>query len=290
MRRHQLLLIQAGAPTLDAIQILVDLVRAVEGDLHQGAGGQGVERDGCEAVVQDVLARLVARGHEAHVRRVEPQLRDGLDHVHDRRTAADADVARGGVEVVRHGAVGGVAFGGFDVHGGGVGVGGRKEGGGGGGGEGGIGEAGIGDGVLGAPKGKLLGGGKAAVRIMCASVSGLIILRGGVRGGGDGPEERRSEGKAGQLQHQSMAMGVVFWSIRSVSLNGWCCVREEVFHQFVLLEGPFLSPRQVPPAVLGASASASLRITPSLHGNCSVRSLARPMNFKLNIRVAKIHE
>ena len=133
MRRDQLLLVQAGAPALDAVQVLVDLVRAVEGDLHQRAGRQRVEGDRREAVGQDVLPRLVARRHEADGRRVDAQLGDGLHHVHDRRAGPDPNVPRRGVEVLRHGALGGVALRGLDVHGGGQG----KRGGGDGGGEGG---------------------------------------------------------------------------------------------------------------------------------------------------------
>lgn len=117
MRRHQLLLVQTGAAALDAVQILVDLVRAIEGDFHQHVARQRVECDGRQAVVQDVLPRLVASRHEADGAGVDAQRRDGFDDVHDCGARADADVFGSGVEVVVHGADGGVALCSLYVHG-----------------------------------------------------------------------------------------------------------------------------------------------------------------------------
>ena len=117
MRRDQLLLVQTGAAALDAIEVLVDLVGAVEGNLHERVRWKRVEGDGGEAVVQDVLPRLVARGDEADGGGVDAEGGDGLDDVDDRGPGADADVFGGGVEVVVHRADGGVAFRGLDVHG-----------------------------------------------------------------------------------------------------------------------------------------------------------------------------
>lgn len=64
----------------------------------------------------DVLPRLIPSGHEADAGCVVVEGYDGFEHVHDCRAAADADVGGRGGEVVAYGEVGGVAFGGFDVH------------------------------------------------------------------------------------------------------------------------------------------------------------------------------
>ena len=115
MCRHQLLLIQTRTPALDTIQILVDLVRTVKCHIQQHALGQRVEGDGRQTRFDNDLAGLVARGHEADLRRVAVEGLDGFDDEHDCAAGANADEAGGEGEVVCYGAKGGVAFRGFDV-------------------------------------------------------------------------------------------------------------------------------------------------------------------------------
>ena len=115
MRSHQFLLVQACAAALYAIQVIVDLVRAVEGDVEEGVGGKGVEGDGGEARADDDLAGLVAGGHETDGLRGDVEGADGVYDVDDCRAGADANVGEGGGEVVCDCADGGGAFGGFDV-------------------------------------------------------------------------------------------------------------------------------------------------------------------------------
>ena len=122
VRRHQLFLIETRAPALDAIQFLIHLVCAVEGDVDQCVWWQGVEFDVPQPGRVEYLPRLVACGHEEGVREVvaRGQGADGVDDVDDCAAAADPDVGWGQREVVCDGADGGGAFGGFDcVEGGG---------------------------------------------------------------------------------------------------------------------------------------------------------------------------
>lgn len=119
--RHQLLLEKTRTTPLDAVELCVDLVRAVEGDVEDGVLGEAVEGDGGQTGLDDDLARLVARGDEADGG-VGGELLDGVDDVDDGGAGADADVGGRGVEVVFDGLLGGCALGGLDgcvAHGGG---------------------------------------------------------------------------------------------------------------------------------------------------------------------------
>lgn len=109
----QLLLEEAGAAALYAVELGVDLVCAVEGDVEHGVVGEGVEGHGGQAGFDDDLARLVAGGDEADGG-VGGDLFYGFDDVDDGGAGADADVGGRGVEVVLDGLLGGGAFGGLD--------------------------------------------------------------------------------------------------------------------------------------------------------------------------------
>lgn len=163
----ELLLEEAGAAALYAVELGVDLVGAVEGDVEDGVFGEAVEGDRGEARFDDDLARLVARGDEADGGVVGDFL-DGLDDVDDGGAGADADVGGGRVEVVLDGLLGGGALRRLD---GGVGHG----GGGGRGGAGGAGVRGRGEGSGGATRGE--------------------TARGRIAGGGAGGRESRGRGQ-----------------------------------------------------------------------------------------------
>jgi len=90
--RHQLLLIQTRASSLDAVQILVDLVRAIERHVQQDVVGEAIEGDGGEAVFENILPGLIAGGDEADAGGVVVERDDGFEHVDDGGAAADADV------------------------------------------------------------------------------------------------------------------------------------------------------------------------------------------------------
>lgn len=114
-RGHELLLEEAGAAALDAVELGVDLVGAVEADVQHGVAGQRVEGDGHQAGLLDDLARVPAGRHEpVHValgRRVGlEEVLDGFDAVDDGAAAADADEAVLAAEVVLDGAEGGLAL------------------------------------------------------------------------------------------------------------------------------------------------------------------------------------
>lgn len=109
-------MVETGSAALDAIEILVDFVRAVKGHVDEGVFGQRVEFDVFELGLDDHLAGLVPGGNEVDLRdAVVLQGLDGFDDVDDGAAGPDAHVLGRGVEVVRHGAAGGVAFGRFDV-------------------------------------------------------------------------------------------------------------------------------------------------------------------------------
>ena len=91
--RNQFLLEQAGAAALDAIEVLVDLVGAVERHVQHRVLGQRVERDGRQPSFRNHLPRLVPRRHEADVR-VRAAFFDRLDHVDDGCAGPDAYVCR----------------------------------------------------------------------------------------------------------------------------------------------------------------------------------------------------
>ena len=91
--RNQLLLEQAGAAALDAVEVLVDLVGAVERHVQHRVLGQRVERDGRQPGFHNHLPRLIPRRHEADVR-VRAALFDRLDHIDDGRAGPDAYVGR----------------------------------------------------------------------------------------------------------------------------------------------------------------------------------------------------
>lgn len=91
--RNQLLLEQAGAAALDAVEVLVNLVGAVKRHVQHCVLGQRVERDGRQPSFHNHLPRLIPRRHEADVR-VRAALFDRLDHVDDGCARPDADVGR----------------------------------------------------------------------------------------------------------------------------------------------------------------------------------------------------
>jgi hypothetical protein len=62
--RHQLLLEQARAAALDAVQVRVHLVGAVKGHVQPHVVGERVQRHRVQPGLDDGLARLVARRHE----------------------------------------------------------------------------------------------------------------------------------------------------------------------------------------------------------------------------------
>lgn len=113
--RDDLLLEEAGAAALDAVELGVDLVGAVEVDVEvlaarAGAAGEadlgeqlGDLQDG-QPGVADEARRAGARGHELHARRHgRAQRRDGLHHVRHRAPAADPHVLEARREVVLDG-------------------------------------------------------------------------------------------------------------------------------------------------------------------------------------------
>lgn len=61
------LLVETSSPALDAVEFVIDLVRAVKGYVDQGAARQGVKLDVLEAGFDDQLAGLVAGRHEEDV-------------------------------------------------------------------------------------------------------------------------------------------------------------------------------------------------------------------------------
>lgn len=69
VRRNELLLVQARATTFNTVQLFVDLIGAVETDVHQRIGRQGIECQWREASIDDQLPRLVACRYEAHRRK-----------------------------------------------------------------------------------------------------------------------------------------------------------------------------------------------------------------------------
>lgn len=100
----KLFLEETGSAALDAVEFIVNLVRAVKGHVDQGAAGKRVELDIFEAGFNDQLAGLVACWHEEDVGdAVVFQCLDGLNYVNDGATRADAHILGRGVEVVING-------------------------------------------------------------------------------------------------------------------------------------------------------------------------------------------
>lgn len=116
MSRHQFLLVETSTATFDQIEILIHLVRPIEGKVNQRVLGQRVKPSVFQLSVHNQLPGLTARGD------VE-DLRDALvfqgpnrfDDIDDCAARADADVFGRGVEVVGDGLVGGVSLGAFEV-------------------------------------------------------------------------------------------------------------------------------------------------------------------------------
>lgn len=136
--RDQLLLEQASTTALDAVQLVVDLVGTVKGNIEHDVLGQAVKAHGHEAGLLNDLSRLETGGDEEDVTAVRGRgfgqaVLDGLDTVDDGAAGADSDKLHLGVEVVGNGTVCGLALGlfnhvdgsGSDGRGGGCGGGGH---------------------------------------------------------------------------------------------------------------------------------------------------------------------
>ena len=116
LRLHsdKLLLEETGTTALDAVQVIVDLVGAVECDVQHGTRGDSVKLDGRQTSADNQLARLVTRGHIAGVGGIDTESLDSLDDVDDSRTAANADPASVFRVVISDGGLCGSALSSFD--------------------------------------------------------------------------------------------------------------------------------------------------------------------------------
>jgi len=111
----QLLLEQASTTTLDAVQVVVDLVSTVKGNIEHDIFGQTVETHGHQASLLNDLSRLETGGDEEDVatilgRALGQTVLDSLNTVDDCASRANADKLHIRVEVVGDGAVGGLAL------------------------------------------------------------------------------------------------------------------------------------------------------------------------------------
>ena len=109
-------MVETGPTSFNAIQLIVDLVRAIEGDINKGFLWEGVELNILQPGLNDDLAGLVTGWDELDVGgAVVFKGLYSFDHVDNCAAGADTNVFRGGIEVIRYGANGCVAFGGLDV-------------------------------------------------------------------------------------------------------------------------------------------------------------------------------
>lgn len=115
LQRDDFLLEQTGPAAFDQVEFVIDLVRAVEGNIQLRALGEHIEVDGVQSGGQDQLFGLEARGDEFGLRGVEARLLDGLDDVDDGAAAADSDPLGIFGIVVFDGDLAGSALCGFDV-------------------------------------------------------------------------------------------------------------------------------------------------------------------------------
>ena len=116
--RNELLLEQTCSSTLDTVQVIVDLVRAVKGYVQHDIVRQLIEQQRREPGGKNHLARLVARRDKDDlglwVCLLRQVLGNGVDDVLDGAAGANADVGEAGQEVLGDGLVARGAFGGFD--------------------------------------------------------------------------------------------------------------------------------------------------------------------------------
>jgi hypothetical protein len=113
---NQLLLEQASTTTLDAVQVVVNLVSTIKSNIQHDVLGQTVETHGHQTCLLDDLSRLETSGDEEDVatilgRVLGQAVLDSLDTVDDCASRTDADKLHVRVEVVGDGAVGGLALG-----------------------------------------------------------------------------------------------------------------------------------------------------------------------------------
>lgn len=114
LHSDDLLLEQACTAALDAVQILVNLIRAIERYVEDGAQRNAVVLNSGQSGTDDQLLGLVTGGDVLCGGGVNAEALDGLDDVHDRRTAANTDPAGILGVVLFNGDLGGGALGCFD--------------------------------------------------------------------------------------------------------------------------------------------------------------------------------
>lgn len=117
---NELLLEQTSTAALDEVEVLVDLVSAVKGNVEGDGdttidGGPLVEVGQLQAGGADEALGLASGGDKGHAGvKLGPLADDGLDDVDDGAAGADADVLVLGEEVVIDGLVGGLLLGRLD--------------------------------------------------------------------------------------------------------------------------------------------------------------------------------
>lgn len=114
LHSDNLLLEQASTTTLDAVQILVDLVRTIERHVENSAQRNAVILNSSQSGTDNQLLGLVTGRDVLRGGGVNSETLDGLNDVHDCRTAADTDPAGILGVVLFDGDLGGGALGFFD--------------------------------------------------------------------------------------------------------------------------------------------------------------------------------
>lgn len=112
----QLLLEQTSTTTLDAVQVVVDLVGTIKGNIQHDVLGQTVESHRHQASLLNDLSRLEASRDEEDVaatlgRVLGQAVLNSLDTIDNCASGTNSDELHLGVEVVCDGAVGGLALG-----------------------------------------------------------------------------------------------------------------------------------------------------------------------------------